>query len=83
VAVAVRDRDPLALGGLPGTPSEQENSAVTKKTIILGRESGKSSSRWFGGGEAIHPKGNGASTGDGRNSDTSILGKIVPRFLRG
>lgn len=56
---------------------------MTKKTIILGRESGKSSSRWFGGGEAIHPKGNGASTGDGKTSDTSILGKIVPRFLRG
>jgi len=46
-----------------------------------GRQSGKSSNRWFGGGG--HPKGNGASTGDGQTSDSSILGKIVPKFLRG
>lgn len=45
-----------------------------------GRQSGKSSNRWFGGG---HPKGNGASTGDGRTSDKSILGKIVPVFKKG
>jgi hypothetical protein len=46
-----------------------------------GRQSGKSSRRWFGG--AIHAKGNGASTGDGRTTDASIAGKIIPKFLRG
>lgn len=56
---------------------------MTKKTSHLGRESGKSSNRFFGGGESIHPKGNGASTGDGRTSDKSILGKIVVIFKGG
>ncbi len=54
---------------------------LTRKTKHLGRESGKSSDRWFGG--AIHPRGNGASTGDGRTSDESILGKIVAVFKPG
>lgn len=46
-----------------------------------GRQSGKSSNRWFGGGG--HPKGNGASTGDGQTSDKSILGKIAVIFKSG
>lgn len=51
---------------------------MTKKTQHLGRESGKSSNRWFGGGG--HPKGNGASAGDGVTTDHSVAGKIVPEF---
>lgn len=54
---------------------------MTKKTRHLGNESGKSSNKWFGG--TGHPKGNGASAGDGRTSDKTILGKIVPVFRRG
>jgi hypothetical protein len=54
---------------------------MTKKTRYVGNESGKSSSRFFGGGG--HPKGYGASTGDGKTSDKSILGKIVPVFKKG
>lgn len=46
-----------------------------------GWQSGKSSNRWFGG--EGHSKGNGASTGDGKTSDKSILGKIIPTFRRG
>jgi len=53
---------------------------VARKTRYFGRESGKSSNRWFGG--RGHPKGYGASTGDGKTSDKSILGKIVPVFKR-
>lgn len=58
---------------------------MTEKTKHLGRESGKSSNRWFrnsntGAGSSLHPKGNGASTGDGRTSDKSILGKIAVVF---
>ena len=47
----------------------------------VGRQSGKSSNRWFGG--TGHPKGNGASTGDGKTSDSSILGKIAVVFRKG
>lgn len=43
-----------------------------------GRQSGKSSNRFFGGN--IHPKGDGASTGDGKTTDKSLLGKIVVIF---
>lgn len=46
----------------------------------VGRQSGKSSNRFFGGSQA---KGHGASTGDGKTSDKSILGKIIPVFRRG
>lgn len=45
-----------------------------------GRQSGKSSNKWFG---TPHPRGNGASAGDGRTSDTSILGRIIPVFRKG
>lgn len=51
-----------------------------------GRQSGKSSNRWFrkpGHGTTMHPRGNGASAGNGRTSDTSILGKIIPVFRKG
>jgi hypothetical protein len=54
---------------------------VTKKTKIVGCESGKSSNKWFG--RTGHPKGYGASAGDGRTSDESILGKIVVVFKGG
>jgi hypothetical protein len=54
---------------------------VTKKTKIVGLESGKSSNKWFG--RTGHPKGYGASAGDGRTSDKSILGKIVVVFKGG
>ena len=46
-----------------------------------GRQSGKSSNKWFGGGG--HPKGYGASAGDGRTSDKGILGKIAVVFRPG
>ena len=39
---------------------------MTKKTRYIGRESGKSSNRWFGG--TGHPNGNGASAGDGKTT---------------
>lgn len=54
---------------------------MTQKTRHLGNESGKSSNRWFG--HTGHPKGNGASAGDGRTSNPSLLGKIVVKFLPG
>lgn len=54
---------------------------MTKKTRYVGKESGKSSNRWFGG--TGHPKGHGASTGNGKTSDKSLLGKIVVVFKPG
>lgn len=53
---------------------------MTEKTRYVGNESGKSSNRWFGFGG--HPKGNGASAGDGKTTDKSILGKIVVIFKK-
>ena len=58
------------------------------KTPYVGRQSGKSSSTWFrnaatGAGSGMHPKGYGASAGDGKTSDKSILGKIKVVFRRG
>jgi hypothetical protein len=62
-------------------------STVTRKTRYIGKESGKSSGRWFGPvgrpGTAEAKHGLGARAGDGRTSDKSILGKIVPKFLSG
>lgn len=55
---------------------------MTRKTRYIGRESGKSSDRWFGRGVG-HPRGHGASTGDGRTSDKGILGKIAVVFKSG
>lgn len=59
---------------------------MTKKTKHLGRESGKSSTKWFGRSE---PKGTaggdhgyGARAGDGRTSNKSLLGKIIPVFKK-
>jgi len=54
---------------------------MTSKTRYVGKESGKSSSSWFGG--TGHPKGYGASTGDGRTTDKGIVGKIVAVFKTG
>jgi hypothetical protein len=54
---------------------------LTSKGPYLGKESGKSSSRWFG--HTGHPKGNGASAGDGYTSDKSLLGHIVAIFKPG
>jgi hypothetical protein len=60
---------------------------VTKKTKYVGRESGKSSTKWFGrsepAGTAGGDHGYGARAGNGRTSNKSILGKIVPVFRRG
>lgn len=51
---------------------------MTKKTSILGRESGKSSTSWFGGSRGSDTEaakhGHGARAGDGRNSRD--VGKI-------
>jgi hypothetical protein len=47
VAVAVRDRDPLALGRLSGTSSEQESSAMTQKKGFIGTDTGKSSDKYL------------------------------------
>lgn len=55
---------------------------MTEKGEYLGRESGKSSDKWFGKGVG-HRKGHGASAGDGRTSDKSILGKIIVVFRKG
>lgn len=49
---------------------------------FVGRQSGKSSDKFFGKGTG-HPKGHGASAGDGKTSDRSLLGKIVVAFLPG
>lgn len=62
---------------------------TTRKTLHVGKESGKSSARWFGNPPNPNNErgskhmGDGARAGDGKTSDTSILGKIVPKFLRG
>lgn len=58
---------------------------MTAKTRYVGRESGKSSNRYFrnsntGAGSDLHEKGNGASTGDGRTTDSKVAGKISPEF---
>jgi hypothetical protein len=49
---------------------------MTAKTRHLGNESGKSSNRYFGQGTG-HPKGHGASTGNGRTSDPEVVGKVT------
>jgi len=62
---------------------------MTKKTKHLGRESGKSSGRWWRNSQDpahttfVQKHGDGARAGDGKTTDESILGKIVPKFLRG
>jgi hypothetical protein len=48
---------------------------MTEKTKHLGRESGKSSDKVFGPGVG-HPKGHGASAGDGQTTDKTVAGKI-------
>lgn len=60
---------------------------MTSKTRYVGRESGKSSTRWFGRSEPASTAGGqhgyGARAGDGRTTDRSIVGKIVVAFRRG
>ncbi len=52
-----------------------------KKIPYVGRQSGKSSAKYFGGsGRYLHEKGNGASAGDGETTDKSVAGKITPEF---
>lgn len=51
---------------------------MTKRTKYLGRESGKSSNKFFG--KDVHPKGYGASTGNGYDTDSSVVGKIEIEF---
>jgi len=64
-----------------------EGYVLTQKTQYVGKESGKSSTRWFGPGfppgTAASVHGNGARAGDGNTSDRSILGKIIPVFRKG
>ncbi len=62
---------------------------MTEKTKHLGKESLKSSGKWFRnsqmptGAAIVHKNGHGASAGDGRTSDKSILGKIIVVFRSG
>lgn len=51
---------------------------MTEKSKYLGRESGKSSMKFFGG--EGHSRGYGASAGDGKTVDKSIAGRIKPEF---
>lgn len=51
---------------------------MTKKTEYVGKESGKSSLKYFGGPED-HP-GYGARTGDGKTTNRDVAGKIRPEF---
>ena len=58
---------------------------MTEKTEYVGRESGKSSDRWFrnsntGSGSGLHSRGNGASAGDGRTTDPEVAGKVQVEF---
>lgn len=54
---------------------------MTEKTSYLGKESGKSSARFFGGASRVmHEKGDGASAGDGRTTDKKVAGRIKPEF---
>ena len=58
---------------------------MTEKGEYIGLESGKSSNRWFrnsntGAGSDTHPKGNGASAGDGRTTDPKVAGKVEVTF---
>lgn len=54
---------------------------VTKKTRYVGRESGKSSTKWFGGNsnDSTGGHGHGARAGDGW---TTQLGKVVKVVFR-
>lgn len=49
----------------------------------VGRQSGRSSSRWFGGADSgLHPQGNGASAGDGRTTDSSLKSGLIKLIFR-
>lgn len=55
---------------------------MAKKTRYLGRESGKSSTKYFGGGDQsteAGKHGHGARTGDGK---TTVLGKVAKVIFR-
>jgi hypothetical protein len=52
-----------------------KSGAGSGKPGYQGHQSGKSSSRWFGGNG--HPKGYGASAGDGRTSVLGIVKKVI------
>lgn len=60
---------------------------MTKKTRHVGRESGKSSTKFFGRSESAGTAGGdhgyGARAGDGRTSNPGILGKIKVVFKPG
>jgi len=52
---------------------------MTEKTRYVGRESGKSSTRWFGGGRAgteAGTHGHGARAGDGVTDNRAARGPI-------
>lgn len=51
---------------------------MTEKGKYLGRESGKSSARFFGGeGRDMPARGHGASAGDGKTSILGLVKKVV------
>lgn len=54
---------------------------MTEKTKYVGKESGKSSTRWFGGhpGDSTGGHGRGARTGDGK---TTVLGLVKNVIFR-
>jgi hypothetical protein len=60
---------------------------MTEKNEYIGRESGKSSSKWFGrsepAGTAGGDHGYGARTGDGKTTDKNVAGKIEVEFQPG
>lgn len=54
---------------------------MTEKTKYVGKESGKSSTRWFGGhpGDSTGGHGRGARTGDGKTTILGLVKKVVFR----
>lgn len=57
---------------------------MTEKNEYIGRESGKSSSKWFGrsepAGTAGGDHGYGARAGDGKTTDPDVAGKVEVVF---
>lgn len=57
---------------------------MTKKTRVIGLESGKSSYKYFGGTPAGgNPAGGGLTTGNGRDDTRGLIGRIAVIFRSG
>lgn len=60
---------------------------MSRKTRHFGRESGKSSTRWFGNSEprgtAGGDHGYGARAGDGRTTDKGLIAKVAEALKLG